>query len=161
MIEQWVNIRTRDHTWQKWYNWNIVESGDKHKKNQSFAGNRYTSTMCVFLNIWDNVPMDLEYVCQQYFTYMYMCFLGLIRYNKTFIACGYRKYESLFTHEYHIPLGRFPRGISKLPIKTIQPIKIIVLRHHIYFTILASFIFFFKSSKHFLQVDIEVGMMKT
>ena len=116
---------------------------------------------CVFLNIWDNVPMDLEYVCQQYFTYMYMCFLGLIRYNKTFIACGYRKYESLFTHEYHIPLGRFPRGISKLPIKTIQPIKIIVLRHHIYFTILASFIFFFKSSKHFLQVDIEVGMMKT
>jgi hypothetical protein len=30
-----------------------------------------------FLNIWDNVPMDLEYVCQQYFTYM--CFLCFIR----------------------------------------------------------------------------------
>jgi hypothetical protein len=56
-----------------------------------------------FLNIWDNVPMDLKYVCQQYFTYRYMCFLGFIRYNKTFIACGYRKYENLFTHEYHIP----------------------------------------------------------
>jgi hypothetical protein len=47
-----------------------------------------------FLNIWDNVPMDLKYVCQQYFTYRYMCFLGFIRYNKTFIACGYRKYEN-------------------------------------------------------------------
>ena len=58
-----------------------------------------------FLNISDNVPMDLKYVCQQYFTYM--CFLGFIRYNKTFIACGYRKYENLFTHEY-IPLGRCP-----------------------------------------------------
>ena len=53
-----------------------------------------------FLNIWNNVPMDLEYVCQQYFTYM--CFPCFIRYNKTFIACGYRKYENLFTHKYHI-----------------------------------------------------------
>jgi hypothetical protein len=58
-----------------------------------------------FLNISDNVPMDLKYVCQQYFTYM--CFLGFIRYNKTFIACRYRKDENLFTHEY-IPLGRCP-----------------------------------------------------
>ena len=64
-----------------------------------------------FLNIWDNVPMDIKYVCQQYFTYWYMCFLGFIRYNKTLIACGYRKYENLFTHEYHIPLGRCPQGI--------------------------------------------------
>ena len=39
-----------------------------------------------FLNVWDNVPMDLKYVCQQYFTCM--CFLGFIRYNKTLIACG-------------------------------------------------------------------------
>jgi hypothetical protein len=62
-----------------------------------------------FLNIWDNVPMDLEYVCQQYFTYMYL--LCFIRYNKTFIACEYRKYENVFTHEYYIPLGRCPRGI--------------------------------------------------
>ena len=62
-----------------------------------------------FLNVWDNVPMDLKYVCQQYFTCM--CFLGFIRYNKTFIACGFRKYENLFTHEYHIPLGRCPQGI--------------------------------------------------
>jgi hypothetical protein len=64
-----------------------------------------------FLNIWDNVPMDLKYVCQQYFTYM--CFLGFIRYNKTFISCGFRKYEIVFTHEYHIPLGQQqrPKGI--------------------------------------------------
>jgi hypothetical protein len=71
-----------------------------------------------FLNVWDNVPVNLKYVCQQYFTCM--CFLGFIRYNKTFIACGFRKYENLFTHEYHIPLGRCPQGIwyswvNKLP----------------------------------------------
>jgi predicted AlkP superfamily phosphohydrolase/phosphomutase len=63
----------------------------------------------------DNVEFEefslehLKYVCQQYFTYM--CFLGFIRYNKTFIACGFRKYENVFTHEYHIPLGRCPQGI--------------------------------------------------
>ena len=34
----------------------------------------------LLLNVWDNVPMDLKYVCQQYFTCM--CFLGFIRYNK-------------------------------------------------------------------------------
>jgi hypothetical protein len=32
---------------------------------------------------------------QQYFTCM--CFLGFIRYNKTFIACGFRKYENLYS----------------------------------------------------------------
>jgi hypothetical protein len=32
--------------------------------------------------------------------------------NKTFIACEFRKYENLFTHEYHIPLRRCPQGIS-------------------------------------------------
>ena len=37
----------------------------------------------------------------------YMCFLGFIRYNKTFIACGFRKYENLFTHEYHIALKEY------------------------------------------------------
>ena len=62
-----------------------------------------------FLNAWDNVPMDLWYVCQQYFTCM--CFLGFIRYNATFIACEFRIYENVFTHEYHIPLGRCPQGI--------------------------------------------------
>jgi hypothetical protein len=35
-----------------------------------------------FLNVWDNVPMDLEYVCQQYF--ICMCFLGFIRCDKAF-----------------------------------------------------------------------------
>jgi hypothetical protein len=62
-----------------------------------------------FLNVWDNVPMDLKYVCQQYFTCM--CFLGFIWYNKTFLSCGFRKYENVFTHEYHIPLGSCPREI--------------------------------------------------
>jgi hypothetical protein len=62
-----------------------------------------------FLNVWENVPMYLKYVCQQYFTCM--CFLGFIRYNKTFIACRFKKYENLFTHEYHIPLRHCPQGI--------------------------------------------------
>ena len=64
-----------------------------------------------FLNVWDNVPMDLKYIyiCQQYFTCM--CFLGFIRYNKTFIACGFRKYENLFTHKYHILLRHCPQEI--------------------------------------------------
>jgi hypothetical protein len=58
---------------------------------------------------WDNVPMNLKYVCQQYFTCM--CFLGFIRYNKTLIACGFRKCENVFTLEYHIPLVCCPQGI--------------------------------------------------
>ena len=62
-----------------------------------------------FLNVWDNVPMDLQYVCQQYFTCI--CFLGFICYKKTFIACGCKKYENLFTHKYHFLLGCCPRGI--------------------------------------------------
>ena len=50
---------------------------------------------------WDNVPIDLKYVCQQYFTCM--CSLGFIRYNKTFIACRFRKYENLyFPHQHAI-----------------------------------------------------------
>jgi hypothetical protein len=70
---------------------------------------RITLLWMWFLNVWDNVPMDLKYVCQQYFTCM--CFFGFIRYNKTLIACGFRKYENIFTHKYHILLGRYPRGI--------------------------------------------------
>ena len=66
-------------------------------RNASLASDRY------------NVAVDLKYVCQQYFTCM--CFLGFIRYNKTFIACRFRKYENLFTQEYHIPLGCCPQGI--------------------------------------------------
>ena len=78
------------------------------KTSEAFGMHHLQATITMWsLNIWDNVPMDLKYVCQQYFTYMYMCFLGFIRYNKTFIACGYRKYENLFTYEYHIPLGQF------------------------------------------------------
>jgi hypothetical protein len=54
----------------------------------------------LFLKMHSILIMNLKYACQQYFTYM--CFLGFIRYNKTFIAYGFRKYENLFTHEYHI-----------------------------------------------------------
>ena len=72
----------------------------------SLAGDHYNLLWMWFLNVWGNVPMDLKHVCQQYFTCMR--FLGFIRYNKTFIACGFRKYENVFTHEYHIPLRRCP-----------------------------------------------------
>jgi hypothetical protein len=78
-------------------------------RNTWLADDRCSLLWMWFLNVWDNVPMDLKYVCQQYFTCM--CFLGFIRYNKTFIACEFRKYENLFTHEYHIPLRRCPQGI--------------------------------------------------
>jgi hypothetical protein len=37
--------------------------------------------------------------------------LGFIRYNIIVIACGYRKYKNVFTHEYHIHLGNCPWGI--------------------------------------------------
>jgi hypothetical protein len=81
-----------------WYSWvNKFSYGTHHLQA--------TITMLLwmwFLNVWDNVPMDLKYAYQQYFTCM--CFLGFIRCNKTFIACGFRKYENLFTHEYHISL---------------------------------------------------------
>ena len=53
--------------------------------------------------------MPLTYVCQKYFTCM--CVLGFIWYNETFIACGFMKYENVFTHEYHIPLRRCPQRI--------------------------------------------------
>jgi hypothetical protein len=85
--------------------------GFSHQSYRSLTGKRQRHSERItcrrplqwFLNVWDNVPMDLKYACQQYFTYM--CFLGFIPYNKTFIACGFRKYENVFTHEYHIPLG--------------------------------------------------------
>jgi hypothetical protein len=67
-----------------------------------------------FLNVWDNVPMDLKYACQQYFTCM--CFLGFIRYNKTFITCGFRRYENLFTYEYHIYLLVLRGPLNLLPV---------------------------------------------
>jgi hypothetical protein len=82
---------------------------------RSLTGKRQRHSECItllwmrFLNVWDNVPMDKKYVCQQYLTCM--CFLGFMRYNKTFIAWGFRKYENVFTHEYHIPLGCCPQGI--------------------------------------------------
>jgi hypothetical protein len=50
-------------------------------------------------------PVSMEYN-QQYCTCM--CFLGFIRYNKTLIACRFRKYENVVAHEYHNPLGRCP-----------------------------------------------------
>ena len=81
-------------------------------RNASLAGDRYNGHSLLlwmwFLNVWDNVPIDLNSVCKQYFTCM--CFLGFIWYNKTFIACRFRKYENLFTHEYYITPRALPSG---------------------------------------------------
>jgi hypothetical protein len=46
-----------------------------------------TATMLLwmwFLNVWDNVPMDLEYACQQYLTCMWVFFVsfGIIKQPK-------------------------------------------------------------------------------
>jgi hypothetical protein len=66
-----------------------------------------------FLNVWDNVPMDLKYVCQQNFTCM--CVLGFIRYNNTFIACGFRKYENQHAiNVYHYIGQRFSRQVRAI-----------------------------------------------
>jgi hypothetical protein len=103
-IEQWVKTRTRDHTEQKSNStpseasWGFPPELSFFDRKTSEALGTHHLLWMWFLNIWDNVPMDLKYVCQQYFTCM--CFLGFIRYNKTFIAYGFRKYENLFTHEY-------------------------------------------------------------
>ena len=117
MIRQWVKIRTRDHTGQNHIPWNKNHIPPRRKPRgfsrqsyRSLTGKRQRhSERMWLLNVWDNVPMDLKYVCQQYFTCM--CFLGFIRYNKTFIACRLRKNENWFSHEYHIPLGSCPQGI--------------------------------------------------
>jgi hypothetical protein len=78
-------------------------------RNASLEGDRYNLLWNWFLNVWDNVRLDLYMFASSILHAM--CFLGFIRYNKTFIACGFRKYENLFTHEYHIPLGGCPQGI--------------------------------------------------
>ena len=78
-------------------------------RNASLAIDRYNVVVDVVFKCLRQRSNYLKYVYQQYFTCM--CFLGFIRYNKTFIACGFRKYENVFTHEYHIPLGRCPREI--------------------------------------------------
>ena len=65
--------------------------------------------VCVVFECLRQRSNGLKICLPAYFTCM--CFLGFIRYNKTFIACGFRKYENVFTHEYHIPLGCCPQGI--------------------------------------------------
>ena len=117
LIRQWVKIRTRDHTGQNHIPWNKNHIPPRRKPRgfsrqsyRSLTGKCQKHSECMWLlNVWDNVPLDLKYVCQQYFKCM--CFLGFIRYNKTFIACRLRKNGNWFSHEYHIPLGSCPQGI--------------------------------------------------
>ena len=78
-------------------------------QNASLASDRYNVVVDVVFKCLRQRSNGLKLYCQQYFTCMR--FLGFIRYNKTCIACGFRIYENLFTHEYYIPLGRCPREI--------------------------------------------------
>jgi hypothetical protein len=85
-------------------------------QNASLAGDRYNGhsrkalvLWVWFLNVfktfqwtWDMLASSILHVC---------IFLVSFWYNKTFMACGFRNYEILFTHEYAIPLGRCPQGI--------------------------------------------------
>ena len=49
-------------------------------------------------------------ICLPAVFYIYLC-SWFHWYNTTVIACGYRKYDNVFSHEYHIHLGHCPRGI--------------------------------------------------
>ena len=79
-------------------------------RNASLASDRYNVVVDVVLKCLRQRSNGLE-ICLSEVFYMYVLILGFIRYNKTFIACGFGKYQNLFTHEYHIPLGRCPQGI--------------------------------------------------
>jgi len=100
-------------------------------------------------------------IAKQYCTCTGMCFLGFIRYNKTCIACGFRKYKNVFTHEYHIPLGCCPQGIRYAWVNTFSYFPhqyainangicksdtSLVFQSHMLFVIL-SFVFDFLSNK--------------
>ena len=118
MIGQWVKIRTRYHKVHKSYSppsdtsrvFLPELSFFDGKTSEALGTHHLQATVTMFFKCLRQRSNGLKnYACQQYFTCM--CFLGFIRYNKTFIACGFRKYENVFTHEYHIPLGRCPQGI--------------------------------------------------
>jgi hypothetical protein len=80
-------------------------------RNASLASDRYNVVVDVVFKCLRQRSNGLE-ICLSEVFYMYVLILGFIRYNKTFIACGgFGKYQNLFTHEYHIPLGRCPQGI--------------------------------------------------
>jgi hypothetical protein len=70
-------------------------------RNASLASDRYNVVVDVVFKCLRQRSNGLK-ICLP--TVFYMCFLGFIRYNKTLIAWGFRKYENLFTHEYHISL---------------------------------------------------------
>jgi hypothetical protein len=75
-------------------------------RNSSLASDRYNVVVDVVFKCLRQRSNGLK-ICLPAVFYIYVCFLGFIRYNKTFIACGFRKYENVFTHEYHIPLGKY------------------------------------------------------
>jgi hypothetical protein len=113
LIGQWVkseHVITQDKNHIPWNKNHILPPqkprGFSRQSYRSLTGKRQRHSERItllwmwFLNVWDNVPVDLKYVCQQYFTCM--CFLGFIRYNKTFIVCGFREYDTLGWINFHI-----------------------------------------------------------
>jgi hypothetical protein len=65
------------------------------KTSEALGTHHLQATVTMFFKCLRQRSNGLKnYACQQYFTCM--CFLGFVRYNKTFIACGFRKYGNLF-----------------------------------------------------------------
>ena len=64
----------------------LWQENTRGTRNASLASDRYNVVVDV---VFKCLRQRSKYVCQQYFSCM--CFLGFIRYNNTFIACGFRK----------------------------------------------------------------------
>ena len=80
-------------------------------RNTSLTNDRYNVVVDVVFKCLRQRPNWLEICLPAVFKCM--CFIGCIRYNKTFIACGFRKYENWYTHEYHCPQGIWYSWVNK------------------------------------------------
>jgi hypothetical protein len=78
-------------------------------RNASLASDCYNVAVDVVFKCLRQRSNGLN-ICLPAVFYMYV-FSWFHSDNKTFIACWFRKYENLFTQEYHILLGRCPQGI--------------------------------------------------
>ena len=70
----------------------LTGKGQRHSERIPLASDRYNVVVDVVFKCLRQRSNGLK-LCLPAVIYMCMCFLGFIRYNKTFIACGFRKYE--------------------------------------------------------------------
>jgi hypothetical protein len=100
LIGQWVKIRTRDHTGQKSYS-TPSEASKVFPPELSFFDRKTSEALGThhllwmwFYNVWDNVPMDLKYVCQQINLFMVINIWGIIIYIYCMLV-ALREYDTL------------------------------------------------------------------